>query len=127
MIKVIRMSSTMACGLAYSWMMDFLTGFSICQGLRPGYVLSPSLFSIFLATGIILVLQLFAADPVIVSDLEYLDNAPKGEDGRSREDGTLGMVGRAASETPHADDAELASTSPRRRASMMDRPAVACQ
>ena len=34
----------------------------------------------------------FAADPVIVSDLVYLDDAPKGEDVRPREEETLGSA-----------------------------------
>ena len=34
-------------------------------------------------------------DPVIVSDLVYLDDAPKGEDSRPGEDGTLEMIRRA--------------------------------
>ena len=43
-----------------------------------------------------MVLQRFAEDLLIVSDLlVYLDDAPKGEDGRSREEGTLEMVRRA--------------------------------
>ena len=37
-----------------------------------------------LAAVIIVVLQKFAEDPLIVSDLVYLDDAPKGEDGRPR-------------------------------------------
>ena len=42
-----------------------------------------------------MVLQKFAEDPLIVSDLVYLDNAPKGEDGRLRKEGTLEIVRRA--------------------------------
>ena len=58
-------------------------------------MLSPLLFIIFFAAVIIVVLQRFAEDLLIVSDLVYLDDAPKGEDGRSREEGTLEMVRRA--------------------------------
>ena len=65
---------------------DFLAWFNVCQGLRQ----SPLLFNIFFATVIIVVLQRFAEDLLIVSDLVYLDDAPKGEDGRSREEGTSG-------------------------------------
>ena len=47
------------------------------------------LFIIFFAAVITVVLQRFAEDPLIVSDLVYLDDAPKGEDGRPRKEGTL--------------------------------------
>ena len=53
-------------------------------------MLSPLLFTIFFAAVIIVVLHRFAEDPLIVSDMVYLDDAPKGEDGRSREEGTTG-------------------------------------
>ena len=49
----------------------------------------------FFAPVIIVVLQRFAEDPLIVSDLVYLDDAPKGEDGRPRKEGTLEMARRA--------------------------------
>ena len=39
-----------------------------------------------------MVLQRFAVDPVTFSDLVYLDDAPKGEDDKPRDEGTLGMV-----------------------------------
>ena len=64
--------------------------FNVCQGLRQEYVLSPLLFNIFFAAVIIVVLHRFAEDPLIVSDMVYLDDAPKGEDGRPREEGTTG-------------------------------------
>ena len=41
------------------------------------------------------VLKRFAANPVIVSDLVYLDDAPKSEDDIVREKETLEMVRRA--------------------------------
>ena len=69
---------------------DFSAWFNVCQGLRQEDVLSPLLFNIFFAAVIIVVLQRFAEDPLIVSDLVYLDDAPKGEDGRPREEGTSG-------------------------------------
>ena len=53
------------------------------------------LHCIFFAAVIIVVLQRFAEDPLIVSDLVYLDDALKGEDGRPRKEGTLEMVRRA--------------------------------
>ena len=37
-----------------------------------------------------MVLQRFAEDPLIVSNLVYLDDAPKGEDGRPKEEGASG-------------------------------------
>ena len=61
------------------------------------------------------------------SDLVYLDDAPKGEDGRPREEGTLEMVRRAVWGMLHADDAGVLSTSPRGLIGMMDVIGVACQ
>ena len=40
-------------------------------------------------------LQRFAEDQLIVSDMVYLDDAPKDEDDRPWEKGALEMVGRA--------------------------------
>ena len=65
---------------------DFLAWFNVCQGLWQ----SPLLFNIFFAAVIIVEMQRVAEDPLIVSDLMYLDDAPKGEDGRFREEGTSG-------------------------------------
>ena len=42
-----------------------------------------------------MVLQRFAVDPLIFSDLVYLDDALKGEDDRPRKKETLEMVRRA--------------------------------
>ena len=58
-------------------------------------MLLPLLFNIFFAAVIIVVLQRFAEDPLIISNLVYLDDAPKGEDGRPREEGTMEIVQRA--------------------------------
>ena len=65
------------------------------------------------AAVIIVVLQRFAEDPLIVSDLVSLDDATKGEDGRPRKEGTLEMVRRAVWGMLYADDAGVVSTSPR--------------
>ena len=74
-----------------------------------------------------MVLQRFAEDPLIVSDLVYLDDAPKGEDGRPRNKGTLEMVRRAVWGMLYADDAGVVSISPRGLTRMMGVIVVACQ
>ena len=86
------------------------------------------LFNIFFAAVIIIViLQRFAEDSVIVSDLVYLDDAPKGEDGRPRKEGTLEMVRRAVWGMLYADDAGVVSTPPRGLTRMMGVIVVTCQ
>ena len=66
-------------------------------------------------------------DPLIVSDLVYLDDAPKGEDGRPREEGTLEMARQAMWEMLYEDDAGMVSKLPRGLTRMMDVIVVACQ
>ena len=106
---------------------DCSAWFNVCQGPRQGCVLSPLLFNIFFAAVIIVVLQRFAEDPLIVSDMVDLDDAPKGEDGRPREEATLEMVRRAVWGVLYADDAEGVSTSPRELTRMMGIIVVSCQ
>ena len=106
---------------------DFSAWFNVCQGLRQGCVLSPLLFNILFAAVIIVVLQRFAEDPLIVSDLVYLDGAPKSEDGRPRKEGTLEMVRRAVWGMLYADDAGVVSPSPRGLTRMMSVIVVTCQ
>ena len=126
MIKVIRMFHD---GMSTRVTLDdgdFSAWFNVCQGLRQGCVL-PLLFNIVFAAVIIVALQRFAEDPLIVSDLVYLDDAPKGEDGRPRKEGTLEMVRRAVWEKLYADDEGVVSTSPRGLTRMMGVIVVVCQ
>ena len=76
---------------------------------------------------IIVVLQRFAEDPLIVSDLVYLDDTPKGEDDRLKKERTLEMVRRAVWGMLYADDAGVVSKSPRGLTRMMGVIVVACQ
>ena len=127
MIKVIRMFHDGMRARVQLDDGDFSTWFNVCQGLRQGCVLSPLLFNIFFAAVIIVVLHRFAEDLLIVSYLVYLDDAPKGEDGRLRKEGTLEMVRRVVWGMMYADDAGVVSTSPSRLTRMMGVIVVACQ
>ena len=57
----------------------------------------------------------------------YHDDAPKGEDARPREEGTLEMVWRAGWGMLYPDDGGVMSTSPCGLTRMMDVLVVACQ
>ena len=72
-------------------------------------------------------LQRFAEDPLIVSDLVYLDDAPKGEDGRPRKEGPLEMIRRAVWGMLYADDAGVVSTWTRGLTRTMGVIVVTCQ
>ena len=78
MIKVIRMFHGCMRARVQMDHGDFSAWFNVCQGLRQGCVLPLLLFNIFFVAAIIVVLQRLAEDPLIVSDLVYLDDAPKG-------------------------------------------------
>ena len=100
---------------------------NVCQGLWQECVLSPLKFNIFAAV-IIVVLQRSAADPLTISDLMYLDGAPKGEEDRPREKEPLEMVRRAVLGMLYEGDTGVVSTSPRDLPRMMTViVVVACQ
>ena len=90
-------------------------------------MLSPLLFNNFFAAVIIVVVQRLMEQPLIASDLVYLDDAPKSEDGRPMEEGTLEMFWRAVWGMLYADDVGVVSTSPRGLIRMIDVIVVAYQ
>ena len=106
---------------------DISAWFDVDQGLWQGCVLLPLLFDTFFAAVIVVVLQRFAEDPLIVLDLVYLGDALKGEDGRPREERTSEMARRAVWGMLYADYAGVVSTSPPGFARIMDVIVVACQ
>ena len=127
MVKVIRMFHD---GMRARVQLDdghFSAWFNVCQGLRQGCVLLPLLFDIVFAAVIIVFLQRFAEDPLIVSDLVYPADAPKGKDSRPREEGTLEMIQRAIWGILYVGNAGVVSISLCGLTSMMDVIVVACQ
>ena len=126
-IKVIHIFHDVIWGRVQLDGRDFSAWVNVCQGLWQGCVLSPLLLNIFFAVVIIVVVQRFVEQPLIVSDLVYLDDAPKSEDGRPREEGTLEMFRRAVWGMLYADDAGVVSTSPRGLIRMIDVIVVAYQ
>ena len=74
-----------------------------------------------------MVLQRFAEDPLIVSDLVYLDDATKSKDDRPRDEEALEMIRRAVWGMLFADYAGVVLTSPRGLTRMMNIIVVACR
>ena len=54
-----------------------------------------AIVAIFFCGGHLVILQKFVENPLVVSDLVYLDDASKGDDGRSGEEGTLEIARQA--------------------------------
>lgn len=63
----------------------------VCQGLRQICVSSLIVLNVFGAALVDMILQRYVEDPAIVSDVVYLDGAPKGDDG-----GPLDAAGEGA-------------------------------
>lgn len=62
---------------------------------RQGCASSSLLFSIFGAASVDVIIQRFAADPVIIADLVFLDHAPTGDDGELVKETPLEKMPRA--------------------------------
>ena len=90
-------------------------------------VLSQLLFNIFFVALIVVVLQRLAEDPLIASDLVYVDDAPKDEDSRPREEGTFRNGSASSVGDAVCRRCGVVSTSPRGLTRMMDAIFVACQ
>ena len=126
-IKVIRIFHNVLWALVQLDDSDVSAWVNVYQGFRQGCVLSPLLFNISFAAIILVVLQRFVEEPMMVSGLVYLDDAPKSKDGRPREEGKLEMVRRAVQGILYADNARTVSTSPRGLIRMIDVVVVAYQ
>ena len=86
MIKVIHIFHDVIWGRVQLDCRNFSAWVNVCQGLWQRCVLSPLLFNNLFSAVIIVVVQRFVEQPLIVSDLVYLDHAPKSKDGRPREE-----------------------------------------
>ena len=128
MVTIIRISAT-ACEYEYSWMMDgeLSTWFHVSQGLRQGCVSSPPSCNIFGAALVDVTVQRFAADPVIVLGLVFLDDAPKGDDGEPVEETPLEKVRRAMWAMLFADDIGIDSRTSECLSRMMASIVLTCQ
>lgn len=87
--------------------------FYVRQELRGKWSSFPSLF-IISGTALVVdvVIQHFAADRTVVSDVVHLDGAPKSEDGNPIRETPLARVRRAIWGVPYTDDAGMAPRSP---------------
>ena len=106
---------------------DFLDVVQCLPGAPARMGVVAAIVHIFFAAVIVAVLQRFVEEPLVISDLVYLDDAPKGDNGRPREEGTLELVRRVVWGMLYADDAGVVSTSPRGLTRMMDVIVVTCQ